>query len=134
MGNDDEHFRIRSRHLRSRVTNGKQLLAEADGNSDWARRYRDLLGLHASDCGGADYLSEGKKQLIRRIATLELQCEIYEAALSRGEEIDFDMYNRISGNLRRMLDTLGLDRVARNVDPVTIYLQKRQKVKEAKDE
>lgn len=126
MGTDDGQFRVRARHLRSQVTNGKRLLAEADGNSEWARRYRDLCGLHASDLGGADYLSEAQKSLVRRVAAMEVQCELIESAMSRGEEVDWDLYNRTTGNLRRTLETLGLDRIARNADPVTIYLKKRK--------
>jgi hypothetical protein len=35
---------------RSRVTNGKQLFADAtvDGRSTWARRLRDLIDLHVA--------------------------------------------------------------------------------------
>jgi hypothetical protein len=126
MNDDEHHFRIRKRHLRSRVTNGKQLLAEADGNSEWTRRYRDLIGLHASDRGGAELLSEGQKQLIRRIATLELQCEVYEATMSRGEDLSlqhWDMYNRLAGNLRRLLETLGVERVSKEINPIVEFLK-----------
>ena len=37
---------------RSRVTNGSAILPGVDGRSVWARRFRDLMGLHLSDLGG----------------------------------------------------------------------------------
>jgi hypothetical protein len=43
----------RSRTLRSRVTNGSQLLAGVDGRTAAARRYRDLCMALADDMGDA---------------------------------------------------------------------------------
>src|SRR5215467_4363246 len=57
-----------TRHGRSRVTNGSQLLPLTDGRSVTARRFRDLYEGICSDLGGADILSEGQKQLARRAA------------------------------------------------------------------
>lgn len=50
-------------HLRSKVTNGRRVFAiGGDGNSVWTRRWKDLVEMHASDLGGADYLSEAQSQ------------------------------------------------------------------------
>jgi hypothetical protein len=34
---------------RSRVSNGRDLLPNIDGRSTYARRYRDVIGLHIAD-------------------------------------------------------------------------------------
>jgi hypothetical protein len=120
--------------MRSAVTNGSKLLVDGDGNSAWSRRYRDLVAAHAVDLGGPDLLSEAQKSLIRRASTLECELERMEAQLSRGEPIDLDMFSRVSGNLRRILESIGLDRVAREIDPVEAYLAARAAAVEAADE
>ena len=39
-----------------------------------------------------------------------------EAALSRGEKIDIDLLARISSHIRRMSETIGLERKPRTID------------------
>jgi hypothetical protein len=47
-----------------------------------------------------------------------------EGQLSLGRVADLDLYNRLSGNLRRILESLGLERKARDVTPtLQSYLQ-----------
>ena len=46
--------------------------------------------------------------------------------MSEGDDtVDLDLFNRLSGNLRRMFETIGIYRVARLNGPVTIkdYLE-----------
>lgn len=119
----DKHFTPRTPRLRSKITNGVRLLLASDGNSEWQRRYRDLCALHAGDLGGPEMLSEAQKQLIRRISALEILCEQWEAAMSDGKEVDLDLYNRTSGNLKRMYETIGLNRVAREINPIVEFLK-----------
>ena len=107
----------RSAKLRSAVTNGRSLFVDGDGKSAWARRWRDLIALHAEDLGGADILSEAQLSLIRRSATIEIELECMEGRLSRGEHADLDLFNRAAGNLRRLLETLGIERAKRDVTP-----------------
>ena len=57
----------RSRTLRSRVTNGKDLLANVDGRTAAARRYRDLRLSLTDDLGGAGtYPTQHRRTLLRR--------------------------------------------------------------------
>lgn len=102
---------------RSAVTNGSRDFVDGDGRSPWARRWRDLVALHSSDLGGADALSEAQASLVRRVATIEIELEAQEGKLSKGEQIDLDAYTRAAGHLRRILETLGLKRVPRDVTP-----------------
>jgi hypothetical protein len=116
--------RRRSTHAKSpglaRITNGSSLLGpEADGRSAWARRCRDVIAAHLSDLGGEANTSTAERSLIRRVAVLTTQLEILETkfAVSNGDASakDLDLYQRTAGNLRRLLQTLGLGRRQKDV-------------------
>ena len=103
---------------RARITNGKTLLPNVDGRSAWARRFRDIVSAYASDQGGDDHLSQGRRSIIRRCACLQTELEILETkfALAGGAEAgDLDLYQRAAGNLRRLIDSLGMDRKPRDI-------------------
>jgi len=106
--------------LRSRVTNGKTLFADGgDMRSPWARRLRDLIGLHISDLGGLDNVSEAERSIVRRAAVLTVELERLEVrfAVNDASADDLDLYQRTAGNLRRLLESIGLQRRARDVTP-----------------
>ena len=108
------------RRQRSRVTNGSALLTGVDGRSAWVRRCKDIIEAHLSDLGGEDNTSAAERSLIRRAAVLTTELERLEARFaSAGEasERDLDLYIRAAGNLRRLLDALGLQRRPRDVAP-----------------
>jgi hypothetical protein len=107
----------RPKRIRSAVSNGRRLFVDGDGNSAWSRRYRDLIVGHISDMGGRDTLSEAQLSLIKRASTLELQLEQAEGRLSKGEQIDLDCYGRAASHLRRILESLGLERKPRTITP-----------------
>ncbi len=103
-----------TRRKRSAVTNGTRAFIEGDGNSPWYRRWKDLLALHVDDLGGPESLSEAQTSLCRRAATLEVELERIEGQLSLGNDADLDAYNRHAGGLRRILETLGIQRAKRD--------------------
>jgi hypothetical protein len=107
----------RAPRQRSAVTNGKRQFVDGNGNAAWTRRWRDLTSAHAADLGGADILSEAQSSLIRRVATIEIELEQLEGKLSKGEAVDLDGYTRAASHLRRILETLGIKRVPRDVTP-----------------
>ena len=103
---------------KSARSNGNRVFAlGGDGRGAWARRQRDIAELHVSDIGGEDHASEAMLSLCRRAATLEVTLEQMEAAMSLGSDVDLDLYNRLVGNLRRVLESIGLQRVARDTSP-----------------
>jgi hypothetical protein len=93
-------------------------LKGADPNSEFSRRFRDLAGHHVADLGGTGALSAAKLSLCRRAAALEVACEALEARMSAGEEVDLDGYGRAASHLRRILESLGLERL-----PTAPYLE-----------
>ena len=77
-----------------------------------ARLDRDF----AEDLGGLGALSAGKLSLCHRAATLQVELESAEGRLSLGETIDLDQYGRLAGHLRRILETIGIERVVKTID------------------
>jgi len=115
---------------RSRISNGSQLLAGVDGRSTWARRLRDLIELHTNDLGGDANISEAERAIIRRASVLIVELERMETdfALANGAPniATLDAYQRAAGNLRRLLEALGLQRRARDVTPkLSQYLERK---------
>jgi hypothetical protein len=98
--------------MRSAVTNGARLFVEGSGTSAWSRRYADLIAGHCSDMGSRDMISEAQFSLIRRAAAIECELEVLEGRLSQGEPVDLDSYGRGASHLRRILETLGVERRA----------------------
>jgi hypothetical protein len=105
----------RAKRPRSAVTSGRQMFVQGDPNSAWARRFHDLVQGHVSDLGGRLILSEAQFALCKRAAGLECELEQMEGRMSLGEEVSLDSYGRAASHLRRILETLGLERKARDV-------------------
>jgi hypothetical protein len=116
---------------RSRVTNGSAVLPDVDGRSTWVRRLRDLINLHLDDLGGEHAVSEAERSIVRRAATMTVELERMEAAFAMAGEAkpsDLDLYQRTAGNLRRLLESVGLEKRAKDVTPdLKTYLTQNQK-------
>jgi hypothetical protein len=102
---------------RSAVSNRTRLFVDRDARGPWGRRYADLVSIFADDLGGAAALPELKLSLVRRAAALTLECERIEGDLAAGKPVDLDMLGRLTGHLRRLSETLGTERVAKDVTP-----------------
>jgi hypothetical protein len=99
-------------------------LGNVDERGPWCRRLRDLVFAYESDLGGADNnQSEGQRAICRRAAMLELQLEMLETRFAQnGGQASSDqlqLYQRTANSLRRLIESLGLNRgrVARDVTP-----------------
>lgn len=103
---------------RSRISNGSSVLPNVDGRSTWVRRLRDLIHLHLADLGGDDVVSEAERSIIRRIATLTVELERMKSVFALAGEAkpdQIDLYQRTANSLRRLLESIGLERRARNI-------------------
>ena len=106
---------------RSRVTNGQQLFV-GPGTERWRRRLSDLIAMMHSDLGGPTNTSEAEKMLVRRAGMLSLQCELMEQSWAEHHDgvapaKRLDEYQRTCSALRRILESLGLQRRAKDVTP-----------------
>jgi hypothetical protein len=104
---------------KSRITNGA-LLPGVDGRSPWVRRCKDIIGAYLSDLGGEANTSTAERSLIRRAAVLTTELERLEMKFALAGEAnadEIDLYARTSGNLRRLLEAIGMQRRPRNLTP-----------------
>jgi hypothetical protein len=102
---------------KSRITNGSALLAGVDGRSPWVRRCKDLIREHLSDKPDA---TAAEQAIIRRAAVLIVELERLERQFALAGEADpdtLDLYGRVAGNMRRLLESVGLDRRAKDIGP-----------------
>jgi hypothetical protein len=93
------------------------------------KRFRDLMALHISDLGGSDNISEAEHALVRRACTLIVELEQRECKFAAAGEADdhaLEVYQRVSNSLRRLLETLGLQRRAKDVTSLGQILREGQ--------
>jgi hypothetical protein len=123
--------------LKSRITNGSALLPGVDGRNAWVRRCRDLIGEHVADLGGEEATSTAERSIVRRACVLTVELERLEARFAvagAASSEDLDLYQRTAGNLRRLLESVGLQRRARDVTPtLRQYLASKAAEKAAKE-
>ena len=130
-----ERFDISRSKLRSAISNGRSLLTGIDARSAPARRYRDVSDAIAQDLGGHNFLTQGQLHLIRSAAGLVVLREHLDAKVLSDERIDTTEYTRIVNSLRRVLTTLGLDRVPRDVTPdLKTYISRNAKRTDTEDD
>lgn len=72
------------------------------------------MALHLSDLQNA---SQGELAILRRAVTLIIQLEQMEVRFAQGNDKGYllDQYQRCSNTLRRLLESLGLQRRAKDV-------------------
>jgi hypothetical protein len=113
--------RIARNPQRSRITNGGKLLPGiVDERSAWVRRAKDIIALHISDLGGEDNVSTAERSIVRRASVMTVELERLEAKFAlagEASERDLDLYIRAAGNLRRLLEAIGLRRRPIDITP-----------------
>lgn len=92
--------------VRSRVTNGRKLVAGLDGRSAEARRYKDLCLSLAGDLGGTSVMGAGQTALVRQAAAMIVQSEKLHGAVLRGEVIDTEQLTRLANAATRIIGAL----------------------------
>ena len=108
-------------------------LERSDKRGPVARRFRDIAAIISADLGGFQDLSEAQRQIIRRISSMSVWCESQEAKMADGEEIDIDRFQRSSNSLRRLCESIGLKRVAKDISNVIDYAADRATEQEGDD-
>ena len=101
------------------------MVLNVDGRSSWARRKRDLIELHLADLGGFENTSEAERAIVSLAATLRVEVEQLDCKFAQAggaEPRDLDLYSRVSGNLRRLYESIGLARRPRQVHGLPVLL------------
>jgi hypothetical protein len=108
------------RFFRTGIANGSRVLDGVDQRSHVARRFREVSGALGSDLGGTEHLTEAQLQLCRSAAGLVVLRESLDVlACKQGPEaVSVSNYALITNSLRRVLTTIGLTRIPRNVDHI----------------
>ena len=106
---------------------GLHTIDELDRRTRPFKRYTAIREAILSDLGGEEVVSEVRKQLVSKFATLAMRLEAFEAAAMAGVEIDADLFGRTSGHLRRLAEAIGLSRVPRDVTDLQTYLGQRDR-------
>jgi hypothetical protein len=78
-----------------------------------ARRLHEVLGDLVAHLAGEPTAAE--LLICRRAARIAVWCEATEAQMAEGRGVDIGEYLTASNSLRRLLETIGLQRRARNV-------------------
>jgi hypothetical protein len=126
------HKEPRPKKIRSAVTNGNRRFVDGDGRSAWDRRRRDIEAEYLQDMGGRDSLSGYQRALAQVAATLRVELEALEGRLSKAEPVDLDGYARVGGHFRRICETLGIERRAKDVTPTLAEIISRHRADEAR--
>ena len=104
---------------RSRLSNGRDVIAGVDKRSAIARRYRDIIEAISSDQGGDSRLSETRRQLVRRLAGAAVLAECLETKIANGLEVNVAEYATLTSTMVRVAQRLGIDhrRIPKDITP-----------------
>jgi hypothetical protein len=94
----------------TKIKNGSAIIAGVNQSIVYVRRLKELLADYLDDMPQA---TTAERSLIRRACILEIELEHFEtkfASAGEAAQRDLDLYARTTGNLRRVLQTLGLQR------------------------
>jgi hypothetical protein len=92
-------------------------LADLDGRTRAAQTVSKTMTAIAADLGGSEHLSTGEHQIIKRAALTGAMLEDMAARWLLGEAVDPALYATLSNAERRLLETVGLKRRARDITP-----------------
>src|SRR5262249_35684524 len=90
-------------------------LAELDHRTAAARRVRDTITAIESDSGGRESISTARQVLIENAAVLGAVIEEMGTAWLSGQTVDLVLYSTLSNTRKRLLDSIGLDFVAKDI-------------------
>jgi hypothetical protein len=113
--------------LKSRIGNGSALLSNVDQRSVWCRRLKETLADHLAEIRDP---TPAQRSILRRAAVLEIEVEFLESRFAQSGQAtadELDLYQRTASSLRRLLETIGLERRARDVTPtLSEYLSAKE--------
>lgn len=105
---------------KSRLTNGKSFLPGVDHRSTFARRARDVFGMLVQDRGGPSVVSTAEALIARRASILDAELFRLETVFAKdgqAEPAQLCLYQTCANTQRRLLESIGLERRARDVTP-----------------
>ena len=107
-------------------------VGDLDGRTKAARLYRAALVALIEDRGGAEAMSNAELLLARRAAGAATLCDTIESRIVAGEDLKADLVNgylAASNVFRRLVTTLGLRRVPRDITTLAEYMKAKAEAK-----
>ena len=96
-----------------------------------AKQVRDTISAIESDQGGRDNMSTARLRVAETAALTTAMVNDMSARWIAGEEIDLGLFCTLGNAQRRLFETLGFDRVLKNVTPsVSEYLAQKTSTEE----
>jgi hypothetical protein len=118
---------------RSRVGNGKILLAGIDTHTAAYREYRDVVSDLVEHLGSTP--SVVQRAICEEAAGLVVWCRRERLALLLGEEFNVGAYTTAANSLRRLLADIGQERRAKDITPtLEEYLEAKANEPDALEE
>jgi hypothetical protein len=90
-------------------------LAELDQRTMAARQVREIIAAIESDHGGRDQMSTAMQKVAETAAVATAMCNDMAARWIAGEEVDPALFCTLANAQRRLFESLGFNRVARDV-------------------
>ncbi len=94
----------------TQIKNEAAIIAGVRQTSTYVRRFKELLADYLSDISNA---TTAERSILRRAIVIEIELEHLETKFAGNGEAtktDLDLYGRTAGNLRRLLESVGLQR------------------------
>lgn len=92
-------------------------LSDLDGRTKARKDADAFLNAVLSDLGGERHVPAGKRALAEHAAIMNAMAIHEGARFLSGEPVSIADYTTLTNALRRLLETVGLDRVAKDVTP-----------------
>jgi hypothetical protein len=89
--------------LAAPTTRSRLAIAELDGRSSQARKFKDVLRALAEDVGGVDNLTPRQSMTLRTAASLQFRIEELQAQIVRGESLNTGELTKLTGIVSRLL-------------------------------
>ena len=122
----------KKRRSRSIAGLDRRTLAKLDRRTVEYQRYAGIRAALIADKGGETAVSEAEAQLVDRCAFMAMRLETMQIVALAGEEIDLQRYGELTDRLRRGLESIGLQRRARDITPsLRSYLTTRTELDDA---
>jgi hypothetical protein len=90
-------------------------IGAVDGRTRGAILYKEVACGIAEDLGGPSQLSKAERELVKRGAGLAVLADLAEERILKGEPVNVMEYTTVVATQSRLLRSLGLKRVPRDV-------------------
>jgi hypothetical protein len=119
---------------KSRISNGKDMLAGIDGRSAVARRFRDIAVAVTNDLGGPTECSAALTEIIRRFAGTCVLAEQLETRLINGQPVNSAEHCLLASTLCRLAARIGVRRIPRSLQTPSLRDYFEQAEQQATDD